>query len=120
MRCAIVLKPNKPEYYIELGDQKMALGETTSAAECFEKALKLDGANIPALLGKLHANIVGGVLDDVEQQFDLLSDMNRIETFPVSLLVFIFDDFKYLSNLFFLKYLQEIRLYEISLQKEAK
>ena len=78
-----MLNPNSVDYLLELGAQKLAQEKTKDAVKCFNNALKIDEANVPAMLGKLKAQIIEDKIDDIGQQFELLSEaMQNINSFP--------------------------------------
>lgn len=53
-------KPDSPFGYYGLGVQYMQLGKPAQADRMFERALKIDGNYLPAMLGKLEFLLTGG------------------------------------------------------------
>jgi tetratricopeptide (TPR) repeat protein len=85
MEKAIMLNPNSVEYLNELGSQKLAQEKTKDAVKCYNNTLKIDDTNSIAMLGKLRAQIIEEKIDDIGQQFELLSEaFANINTYPVN------------------------------------
>lgn len=84
MEKAIMLNPNSVEYLNELGNQKLAQEKTKEAVKVYNSTLAIDNANIPAMLGKLRAQIIEEKIDDLGHQFELFAEtLSNINTFPV-------------------------------------
>ncbi len=82
---AIQLDSNNVEYLNELGSQKISQGKTKDAYKCYSSALTKSESNITAILGKLKCQIMEEKLDDIGQQFELLSEaIQEIKTNPVN------------------------------------
>jgi hypothetical protein len=91
MERAILLDQNNVDYLNELGSQKLSQEKTKDAFKCYTNALKKDEQNITALLGRLKCQIVEEKLDDVGQQFELLTEaIPQIVTNPVRIMIKLF------------------------------
>lgn len=102
MERAILLDQNNVDYLNELGSQKLSQEKTKDAFKCYTNALKKDEQNITALLGRLKCQILEEKLDDVGQQFELLTEaIPQIVTNPVRINLYfqlIFFIYLHISN----------------------
>ena len=84
MEKAILLDQNNVEYLNELGSQKLSQEKVKEAIKCYSNALRKEETNVTALLGRLKCQIMEDKLDEVEKQFDLLSEaLQGISSNPV-------------------------------------
>ena len=84
MEKAILLDQNNVEYLNELGSQKISQEKIKDAIKCYSNALRKEETNTTALLGRLKCQILEEKLDEVEKQFELLSEaLPAITTNPV-------------------------------------
>ena len=74
MEKAILLDQNNVEYLNELGSQKISQEKIKDAIKCYSNALRKEETNMTALLGRLKCQIMEEKLDEVEKQFELLSE----------------------------------------------
>lgn len=81
---AISLDKGNVDYWNELGSEKLNQEKLKEASKSYSAALKIDPTNAAAVLGKLKCQILEDKLDDVEQQFELLSEaMPNLSSNPV-------------------------------------
>lgn len=81
---AISLSKTNADYLNELGAEKLHQQKYKDAVKCFNSVMKIDPANITALLGKLKCQIIEDKLDDVEPQIELLTEtMKNMPPNPV-------------------------------------
>jgi tetratricopeptide (TPR) repeat protein len=86
MEKAILLDQNNVEYLNELGSQKISQEKIKDAIKCYSNALRKEETNTTALLGRLKCQILEEKLDEVEKQFELLSEaLPAITTNPVKI-----------------------------------
>ena len=86
MEKAILLDQNNVEYLNELGSQKISQEKIKDAIKCYSNALRKEETNTTALLGRLKCQILEEKLDEVEKQFELLSEaLPVITTNPVKI-----------------------------------
>ena len=91
MEKAILLDQNNVEYLNELASQKLSQEKVKDAIKCYMNALRKEETNMTALLGRLKCQIMEEKLDEVEKQFELLTEaLPNISSNPVSSLIRIF------------------------------
>jgi len=73
MQRARTINPMSSEYAAEQGYQFRVLGDYARAMECFKEAARLDEANMDAIVGMLHCQILQGKIEDAESQLEFLS-----------------------------------------------
>lgn len=73
---ANLLDPNKVEYIVELGYQCILLKKAEDGLRYFNNALKLDEANVPALLGTVHCLIFENA-DKAKEKLNSFQLMNK-------------------------------------------
>uniref|UniRef100_A0A4W3HT16 Tetratricopeptide repeat domain 21A n=1 Tax=Callorhinchus milii TaxID=7868 RepID=A0A4W3HT16_CALMI len=74
---AVHLNPGDAEMVTELGFQLILQGKVGQAAKQYMAAMKLDESNMPALTGRIRAQILQGQIQDAEQQLEFLREVQE-------------------------------------------
>ncbi|XP_032895188.1 tetratricopeptide repeat protein 21A [Amblyraja radiata] len=74
---ALYLDPTNSQIAAELGFQLILQEKPWLAAKQYTEAMKLDESNIPALTGRIRAEILLGHLEDAEQQLEFLKEVQE-------------------------------------------
>ncbi|XP_055505957.1 tetratricopeptide repeat protein 21B-like [Leucoraja erinacea] len=74
---ALHLDPTNSQIAAELGFQLILQEKPWLAAKQYTEAMKLDESNIPALTGRIRAEILLGHLEDAEQQLEFLKEVQE-------------------------------------------
>lgn len=67
------LNPDDAAYATELAHERLMLGDSVGAMECFRVASRLNPASTEALHGMVRCQIADGQLEDAEQQMEFLT-----------------------------------------------
>ena len=117
---AISLDKGNVDYWNELGSEKLNQEKLKEASKSYSAALKIDPTNAAAVLGKLKCQILEDKLDDVEQQFELLSEaMPNLSSNPVNVFILKFVAIINFTN-FYVNFFKGISVFKSIFQQKTK
>lgn len=84
----IQMNPSGVEYIVELGNQRMLLGNIKEAGVCYRSATKIDSNNFDALCGLTSCQLLEyGGKEQAQQQIEFLNELRPGDTDPLLLLL---------------------------------
>ncbi|XP_043922881.1 tetratricopeptide repeat protein 21B-like [Protopterus annectens] len=74
---AFRMNPADADLANELGYQNILQGQVKEALRCYTTAMNLDNNNVPAVIGIVQCQMLGGQLEEAEQQLEFLTEVQN-------------------------------------------